>query len=167
MSHGRGSVSPPNLASQPPYSGFHSVISHLSPLSSFEYLAQNPSLIISLYLSVCGNEDHSTFLLQHERKKVKSLSHVRLFATPWTVATRLLRPWNFPGKSSVMDCRFLLQRIFLTQGSSPGLLHCREMLYRLSHQVIPQGGLRAPGKPLNAGSPTRKLPSHLLFSVFR
>ena len=33
-----------------------------------------------------------------------------------------------------MDCHFLLQEIFLTQGSNPGLLHCRQTLYRLSHQ---------------------------------
>ena len=32
----------------------------------------------------------------------------------------------------------LLQRIFPTQGSNPGLLHCREILYRLSHQGSPQ-----------------------------
>ena len=31
--------------------------------------------------------------------KVKSLSRVWLFATPWTAATRLLRAWDFPGKS--------------------------------------------------------------------
>ena len=28
----------------------------------------------------------------------------------------------------------LLQGIFLTQGSNPGLLHCRQFLYQLSHQ---------------------------------
>ena len=33
-----------------------------------------------------------------------------------------------------MGCHFLLQGIFLTQGSNPGLLHCRQTLYRLSHQ---------------------------------
>ena len=27
-------------------------------------------------------------------------SHVRLFATPWTIAPRLLCPWNFPDKWS-------------------------------------------------------------------
>ena len=32
---------------------------------------------------------------------------------------------------------FLLQGIFPTQGSNPGLLHCRQMLYRLSHQGSP------------------------------
>ena len=31
-------------------------------------------------------------------------------------------------------CHFLLQGIFPTQGLSPGLLHCRQMLYHLSHQ---------------------------------
>ena len=48
--------------------------------------------------------------------------------------TRLLHPWDFPGKSTGVDCHFLLQRTFPTQGSNPGLLHCRQMLYRLSHQ---------------------------------
>ena len=33
-----------------------------------------------------------------------------------------------------MGCHFLLQGIFPTQGSNPGLLHCRQMLYHLSHQ---------------------------------
>ena len=48
--------------------------------------------------------------------------------------TRLLCPWDSPGKSTGVGCHFLLQGIFLTQGSNPGLLHCRQMLYLLSHQ---------------------------------
>ena len=32
-----------------------------------------------------------------------------------------------------MGCYFLLQQIFPTQGSNPGLLHCRQTLYHLSH----------------------------------
>ena len=46
----------------------------------------------------------------------------------------LLRPWDFPGKVTGVDCHFLLQEIFPTQGSNLGLPHCRQMLYRLSHQ---------------------------------
>ena len=46
-------------------------------------------------------------------------------------------PWNFPGKSTGVGCHFLLQGIFPTQGSSPGLSHCRQMLYHLSHQGCP------------------------------
>ena len=66
--------------------------------------------------------------------KLKSLSHVRLFATPWTVANSLLHPWDFPGKRAGVDCHFLLQGIFLAQESNLGLSHCRQMLYLLSHQ---------------------------------
>ena len=58
--------------------------------------------------------------------KVKSLSCVQLFATPWTIeSARLLCPWNSPGKNTGVGSHSLLQGIFLTQGSKPGLLYCR------------------------------------------
>ena len=70
--------------------------------------------------------------------KVKSLSRARLFATPRIVAcTKLLCPWDFQGKSTGVGCHFLLQGIFPTQGSNPGLSHCRQTLYHLSHQESP------------------------------
>ena len=76
--------------------------------------------------------------------KVKSLSHVRLFATPWTVAcTRLLlhqappsigfsrqEYWSglpFPSPGNLPD-----------QWSNPGPPHCRQTLYHLSHQGSPR-----------------------------
>ena len=43
-------------------------------------------------------------------------------------------PGIFPGKSTGVGCHFLLQGIFLTQGLSPGLLHCMQMLYSLTYQ---------------------------------
>ena len=46
----------------------------------------------------------------------------------------LLCPWDFPGKNTRVGCHFLLQGIFLTQGSNLGLLLCRQILYHLSHQ---------------------------------
>ena len=45
--------------------------------------------------------------------------------TPWTVAIRLFCPWDSPGKNTGVGCYFLLQGIFWTQKSYPGLLHCR------------------------------------------
>ena len=51
---------------------------------------------------------------------------------------RLFCPRDFPGKSAGVDCHFLLQGIFPTKGSNPGLLHCRPMLYCLSHQGSPK-----------------------------
>ena len=72
-----------------------------------------------------------------KKMKVKSLSHAWLFATPWIVAwTKLLRPWDFQGKSTGVGCHFLLQGIFPTQGSNPGLSHCRQTLYCLRHWII-------------------------------
>ena len=40
----------------------------------------------------------------------------------------LLCPWDFPGKSTGVDCHFLLQGIFPTQGSNLGVPHCRKTL---------------------------------------
>ena len=68
--------------------------------------------------------------------KVKSLSHVQLFATPWTVAYQAPPSMGHMFCSGV-GCHFLLQRTFPTQGSNPGLLHCRQTLYCLSHQGSP------------------------------
>ena len=48
--------------------------------------------------------------------------------------TRVLHPWDSPGKSTGVCCHFFLQEIFPTQGSNPGLPHCRQTLYHLSHQ---------------------------------
>ena len=60
----------------------------------------------------------------------QSLNHVWLSVTPQTVAHQtplsgtLL--WDSPGKNTGVGCHFLLQGIFPTQGSNPGLLHCRQ-----------------------------------------
>ena len=70
----------------------------------------------------------------------QSLSCVQLFATPWTGAHQLLCPWDFPGKNTEVGCHALLQGIFPTQGSNPHLLpllHCRQILYPLTHQQSP------------------------------
>ena len=52
--------------------------------------------------------------------------------------TRLLCPWDFPGKNTGVSCHFLFQGTFLTQGSNPGLLPCRQILYCLSQSASPQ-----------------------------
>ena len=41
---------------------------------------------------------------------------------------RLYSPWNSPGQNTGVGNLSLLQEIFPTQGSSPGLLHCRQIL---------------------------------------
>ena len=37
--------------------------------------------------------------------------------TPWTVAWRLLCPWDFPGKNTTVGCHFLLLFLVLHVGS--------------------------------------------------
>ena len=44
--------------------------------------------------------------------------------------TRLLCPWDSPGKNTGVGCHFLLQGIFLTQRSNLRPLHCRRSLHR-------------------------------------
>ena len=51
--------------------------------------------------------------------------------------TRLLCPWNSPDKNTVVGNHSLLYPVFQTQGSNPGLLHCRRILYSLSHEGSP------------------------------
>ena len=65
---------------------------------------------------------------------LKSLSLVQLLATPWTVVHGLYSPWNSPGQNTGRGSPSFLQGIFPTQGSNPGILHCRQILYQLSHK---------------------------------
>ena len=81
------------------------------------------------------------FLLQYV--KVKSESEVTqscgTLRDPMDCRpTRLLHPWDFAGKNTGVGCHFLLLEIFLTQGSKPHLLDCRQILYHC-----------ATGKPVN------------------
>ena len=45
-------------------------------------------------------------------------------------------PWNSPGQNTGVGSNSILQGIFLTQGSNPGLLHCRWILYQMSHHSL-------------------------------
>ena len=69
----------------------------------------------------------STNILSSESE---SLSRVQFFATAWTIQS-----WNSPGQATGVGSCFLLKGIFPTQRSNPGLLHCRQILYQLSHWV--------------------------------
>ena len=54
-------------------------------------------------------------------------------------STKLLCPWDFPGKNTGVGCHFLLQGLFLTQGSNPRLLQMSSV--PLSHQGSVNGSL--------------------------
>ena len=67
---------------------------------------------------------------QSPEVKQKSLSCIWFFAIPWTR--------NSPGQNPGVGSHSLLQGIFPTQGSNPGLPHCRQILYQLSHKRSPR-----------------------------
>ena len=59
--------------------------------------------------------------------------------TPWTVAHQAsLSVGILQARILEWGCHPLLQGIFPTQGSNPGLPHCRWILYCLSHQESPR-----------------------------
>ena len=74
-------------------------------------------------------------------KGVQLLSRVQLFATPWTVDTRLLCPWNFPGRIPewvpISFCRGSSWPMDWTLVSG---ISCtgRQILYPLTHQGSPK-----------------------------
>ena len=73
---------------------------------------------------------------------------------PRLYPTRLLCPWNSPGKNTGVGSHSLLQRIFPTQGLNPVLPHCRQTLH-LSHQGSPSNLIDHPvflfAKPDHSG----------------
>ena len=76
--------------------------------------------------------------------KWKSLSRVRLLQS-----CGLYSSWNSPGQNTGVGSLSLLQQIFPTQGSNPGLPHCKQILYQLSHK----------GSPFSSGSSQPKSPT--------
>ena len=67
----------------------------------------------------------------------KSLSHVLLFATSWTVAHLAPLSMDFSWKTTGVGSHSLLQGIFPAQGLNPGLLHYRQILNHVSTRVAP------------------------------
>ena len=55
---------------------------------------------------------------------------------------RLLCPGDFLGKNARLGSHALLQGMVQTQRLNLGLLHCRQILYHLSHQGRPVYALR-------------------------
>ena len=55
--------------------------------------------------------------------RAQSLSRIRLFETPWTIAHQAPLSMISPDKDTGMGCHFFLQRIFPSQGSNPCILH--------------------------------------------
>ena len=80
---------------------------------------------------------HPTPLLG-KRGKVQSQSESCSVVSDSLQPHGLYSPWNSPGQNTGVGSLSLLQGIFPTQGLNPGLPHCRQILYQLSHKGSPR-----------------------------
>ena len=86
-----------------------------------------PSAILNSSLSLTPTAYWSEILLESESKSLSVMSDSLL-------PHELYSPWNSPGQNTRVGSLSLLQGIFPTQRSNPGLPYCRQILYQLSHK---------------------------------
>ena len=115
------------------YISLHCCPEHYNLSDTHHFRAfQAPSVLsLSVWKDVCKDK-----ILKSE-----SVSHSVVSDSLWPHGlqpTGLLCPWNSPGENTRVGNHSVLQVIFLTKGSNPGLLHCRQILYRQSHQGSPK-----------------------------
>ena len=109
-------------------------------------IAQTFKKIISLvYIIQCGTSRQEVGMMTEMPPCLASLP--RAESESHSVLSDSLRPhglygpWNSPGQNTGVGSLSLFQWIFPTQGLNPGLLHCRRILYQLSHKGSPFQGL--------------------------
>ena len=97
----------------------------------FYYLCVRKTLRLALF--TCFSE----WITMQSMWKVTRLCLTLCDPMDCRLIARSLCPWNSAGKNTGVGCHFLLQGIFVTQGSNPGFLHFRKILSYLSHQGSP------------------------------
>ena len=106
------------------------------PLTSYS-LGVCPSILLSILKCtkcyVTLTRECSLFHCDIFHWEVKVASHVQSLQPHG-----LYSPQNSPGQNTGMGSLSLIQRIFPIQGSNPGLLLCRRILYQLSHKGSPR-----------------------------
>ena len=108
---------------------FYPSVTHLNLYSLVFFLF----LIISQFL---GNSESSKTRLDEQAEIVRSKSCSVVSDSLSDYG--LYSSWNSPGQNTGVGSLSLLQGIFPTQGSNPGLPHCRRILCQLSHKESPR-----------------------------
>ena len=108
-----------------------------------------PCFSFSLYFPFIYSHTHKSFSFKLSSVRLyldKSVcinffySWVKVKVTQSCLTLRphgLYSPWNSPGQNTGVGSLSLLQEIFSTQGSNPGLSGCRQILYQLSYRGSP------------------------------
>ena len=102
--------------------------SKLTPLLQFAFFfSRTQSVFHSNYFTETRNNQSVSRSVVSDSLRLLRLQPTRFFC-----------PWGFPGKNTRVGCHYLFQRIFSAWGLNLGPLHCRKILYSLSHQGSPQ-----------------------------
>ena len=134
---------------------YHIILSLLSPwflwcVFSLSLATSSNTHIVCVYTSEYYFS--SKFILHNQCCAVLNCSVVA--NSLWPHGQRAWRTTvhgDSPGKNTGVGHHALLQVIFPTQGSNPGLPHCRQILYQLSHKGTPRT-LEWVAYPISSGS---------------
>ena len=99
----------------------------VSPSSTFPIVSILMTRALFLLILACLDLEHSVCVCESHSVVSDSLCPHGQYSA-----------WNSPGQNTGVGSLSLLQGIFPTQGLNPGLLHCRHILYQLSHQGSPR-----------------------------
>ena len=103
-------------------------------------------LLVILWSQGLYLQSHSRFCECQDRPSHTVLDTHAVIYIKWTESRSVVfdslrshgySPWNFLGQNTGVGSISLLQGIFSTQGSNPGLPHCRLILYQLSQEGSP------------------------------
>ena len=128
---------------------------NLASLLSFEQWATGPRFWLRVCVFVWWTKCLCCCLVAN--------SHLTLLWPQQTTAHQAPRPRDFPGKNTGVSCHFLLQGIFLTQGSSPSLLY----LLRWQLESLPLAPPRNPKVIYRFNVTHFKILSHLFIFFYR
>ena len=125
------------------------------PQSIITKANKTPLIVICRYLNytwgcICNYplnlQDNACFIKKESENESRSVLSNSL------LLHGLHSPWSSPGQNTGVGIRSLLQGIFPSQRSNPGLLPCRQILYQLSHQGSPFKKEKEKGKCINPKS---------------
>ena len=135
---------------------FHLLVKMSTVLQDYKLLGQGKWLFNFISSALVQGTQHTEHKIKGKKKEEKKLMNYRPmtgqedqldFEVKWSesrlVMSDSLQPqglyssWNSPGQNTGVCSLSLLQGIFPTQGSNPGLPHCRWILYQLSNEGSP------------------------------
>ena len=109
----------------------------LEPIGEWDQHFDQTCSFSDLHINSKGSSLHLHLDSKWKKWKWLPFSCIWLFETSWTIACQSPLSMRFSRQEYWSGYHSLLQKIFPTQGSNSGLLHCRWILYLLNHQGSP------------------------------